>query len=629
MRKGNLIKMAAPAILSAAMMVSGLPVMAADFTSDTAVETEAQADEFNAADDTADAFAGDEETPFVDDQTAAEDEFAATAETGYKYVYAGLTWAQYWASEGVYNAANTASNATKDSHDELDKGGFDTVTRATVNHGLHRGSYQCEAIMYDKNGGSYEISYWTSANDAVLTDGTTVKLNQPERGQITKADGSVAEFDHYSVVGLKYVPVAVKAEDYEAFKSQFKVVEDGSTVAGGFGENNLQSYSAVADVTAETNGLKEAVKGSDGTFTFKARTNGTGSGLKDQALQTASNVTATVKEASGSYGEFLRVDITGDGYGALGAKMYAVKWDYYGNGDKVLASYGTKFAADNWMHKAMGIQLGLTDSYRCQLPKGTDGTGKWKITVYAMGYADTVFEINATDANIVKPEAGEADTTALKAAVEKAEALKEADYTADSWKAMQLELQEAKDLLAKEKPTQAEVDEATTHLNAAVEALVKADTKVTVTLNKKTATVYKGKTTTLKATVTGTAAAKVTFTSSNPKVAAVNKTTGKVTAKAKGTAVITAKCGDVKVTCKVTVKNPTLTLNKTSASVKVGKTTKITAKAAPSGKVTYKSGNKKIATVSSNGTIKGIKKGTAKITVTCNGVTKTVKVTVK
>ena len=629
MRKGNLIKMAAPAILSAAMMVSGLPVMAADFTSDTAVETEAQADEFDAADDTVSAFAGDEETPFVDDQTAAEDEFAATAETGYKYVYAGLTWAQYWASEGVYNAANTASNATKDSHDELDKGGFDTVTRATVNHGLHRGSYQCEAIMYDKNGGSYEISYWTSANDAVLTDGTTVKLNQPERGQITKADGSVAEFDHYSVVGLKYVPVAVKTEDYEAFKSQFKVVEDGSTVAGGFGENNLQSYSAVADVTAETNGLKEAVKGSDGTFTFKARTNGTGSGLKDQALQTASNVTATVKEASGSYGEFLRVDITGDGYGALGAKMYAVKWDYYGNGDKVLASYGTKFAADNWMHKAMGIQLGLTDSYRCQLPKGTDGTGKWKITVYAMGYADTVFEVNATDANIVKPEAGEADTTALKAAVEKAEALKEADYTADSWKAMQLELQEAKDLLAKEKPTQAEVDEATTHLNAAVEALVKADTKVTVTLNKKTATVYKGKTTTLKATVTGADASKVTFTSSNPKVAAVNKTTGKVTAKAKGSAVITAKCGDVKATCKVTVKNPTLTLNKTSASVKVGKTTKITAKAAPSGKVTYKSNNKKIATVSSNGTIKGIKKGTAKITVTCNGVTKTVKVTVK
>lgn len=626
MRKGNLIKMAAPAILSAAMMVSGLPVMAADFTEDTAVE--ASVDEFGEAEDTADAFASDEETPFVDDQTAAEDEFAATAEDGYKYVYAGLTWTQYWASEGVYNAANTDSNSTVDSHNELDKGGFDTVTRATVNHGLHRGSYQCEAIMYDANGDSYEISYWTSANDAVLTDGSTIKLNQPERNQITKADGSVVDFASYKVFGLKYVPVAVKAEDYDAFKAQYKVVEDGSTVAGGYGEGNLQSYTGVADVTAETNGLKEAVKGADGTFTFQARKTGTGSGLKDESLQTASNVTATVKEASGSYGEFLRVDITGDGYGALGSKMYAVRWDYYGNGDTVLASYGTKFAADNWMHKAMGIQLGLTDSYRCQLPSGTDGTGKWKLTVYAMGYADTVFEVTATNANIVKPATEEADTTTLKAAVEKASALKEADYTADSWKAMQLELEEAKDLLAKEKPTQAEVDEATTHLNAAVEALVKAD-KVTITLNKKTATIYKGKTTTLKATVTGAEAAKVTFTSNNTKVATVNKTTGKVTAKAKGTATITAKYGDVKVTCKVTVKNPTLTLSKTSASVKVGKTTKITAKATPSGKVTYKSSNKKVATVSSNGTVKGIKKGTAKITVTCNGVSKTVKVTVK
>lgn len=626
MRKGNLIKMAAPAILSAAMMVSGLPVMAADFTEDTAVE--ASVDEFGEAEDTADAFASDEETPFVDDQTAAEDEFAATAEDGYKYVYAGLTWTQYWASEGVYNAANTDSNSTVDSHNELDKGGFDTVTRATVNHGLHRGSYQCEAIMYDANGDSYEISYWTSANDAVLTDGSTIKLNQPERNQITKADGSVVDFASYKVVGLKYVPVAVKAEDYDAFKAQYKIVEDGSTVAGGYGEGNLQSYTGVADVTAETNGLKEAVKGADGTFTFQARKTGTGSGLKDESLQTASNVTATVKEASGSYGEFLRVDITGDGYGVLGSKMYAVRWDYYGNGDTVLASYGTKFAADNWMHKAMGIQLGLTDSYRCQLPSGTDGTGKWKLTVYAMGYADTVFEVTATDANIVKPATEEADTTTLKAAVEKASALKEADYTADSWKAMQLELEEAKDLLAKEKPTQAEVDEATTHLNAAVEALVKAD-KVTITLNKKTATIYKGKTTTLKATVTGAEAAKVTFTSNNTKVATVNKTTGKVTAKAKGTATITAKYGDVKVTCKVTVKNPTLTLSKTSASVKVGKTTKITAKATPSGKVTYKSSNKKVATVSSNGTVKGIKKGTAKITVTCNGVSKTVKVTVK
>ena len=535
MRKGNLIKMAAPAILSAAMMVSGLPVMAADFTSDTAVETEAQTDEFDAADDTADAFAGDEETPFVDDQTAAEDEFAATAETGYKYVYAGLTWAQYWASEGVYNAANTASNATKDSHDELDKGGFDTVTRATVNHGLHRGSYQCEAIMYDKNGGSYEISYWTSANDAVLTDGTTVKLNQPERGQITKADGSVVEFDHYNVVGLKYVPVAVKAEDYEAFKSQFKVVEDGSTVAGGFGENNLQSYSAVADVTAETNGLKEAVKGSDGTFTFKARTNGTGSGLKDQALQTASNVTATVKEASGSYGEFLRVDITGDGYGALGAKMYAVKWDYYGNGNKVLASYGTKFAADNWMHKSMGIQLGLTDSIRCQLPENTDGTGYWSLTVYALGYEDYTLNFEATKDNIVskKALASNEEKASLQKLVTEAESLKKDSYVDSSNKQtafanLQTELDETKDLLNKKDLSSAEVSEQITHLTEAINAVKALKTKDAATTTVAPSTTKPAATTTATNTTTVKAPAKTTVKLSKAKKTSIKVSWKKV-----------------------------------------------------------------------------------------------------
>ena len=30
------------------------------------------------------------------------------------------------------------------------------------------------SLRYDKTAVLYEISYWTSANDAVLTDGTTV-----------------------------------------------------------------------------------------------------------------------------------------------------------------------------------------------------------------------------------------------------------------------------------------------------------------------------------------------------------------------------------------------------------------------------------------------------------------------
>ena len=156
------------------------------------------------------------------------------------------------------------------------------------------------------------------------------------------------------------------------------------------------------------------------SFTFEARKTGADSGIKDQAQKTATNVTPTVKDASGSYGEFLRVDITGDGYGDLGANMQAVRWDYCGDdatGTKVLRSFGTKFAADNWMHKAMGIQLGLTDSARCQLPAGYDGTGYWSLTVYALGYTDTTIDFEATDANIVKIKAPVSDTSKLSAAI--------------------------------------------------------------------------------------------------------------------------------------------------------------------------------------------------------------------
>mgnify|MGYP004694279389 CR=1 FL=1 len=150
----------------------------------------------------------------------------------------------------------------------------------------------------------------------------------------------------------------------------------------------------------------------------------------------------------------------------------------------------------------------------------------------------------------------------------------------------------------------------------------------TFELNTSSKTLYtKGSTkTTLKVTTNLTD--KITWESSNTKVATVNSN-GVVTAKAKGTAVITASCGEYKVTCKITVKNPSLKLTKTSATVKAGKTTKISAKATPSGKITYKSSNTKIATVSSKGIVKGKKKGTAKITVTCNGVKKVFTVKVK
>ena len=658
MHKWNLLKKTAPCILSLAVAATSFPtaVMATDLDSSiVADETEqsdeeeiaevsdyeaaageaADAEEIAAEDQSADEITEEsaaenteEEASGADEFTAAEDETEAFADSDelqgeYQYVYAGLTWAEYWASEGVYAAGDTTSSEELDGHKELDKGAFDTVTRATTNHGLHRGSFQTETTIVAEDGSRYPIATWVDQNTIKLTDGKTVGF---KKGTITKADGTTVDMDHYEVYGLKYVPVAVRTEDYAAFCQKYNVVTNDGVLEGGYGEVQLSAYTATAAVTADTNGLKYAVKNGD-SFTFEARKTGADSGIKDQAQKTATNVTPTVKDASGSYGEFLRVDITGDGYGDLGANMQAVRWDYCGDdatGTKVLRSFGTKFAADNWMHKAMGIQLGLTDSLRCQLPEGTDGTGYWRLTVYALGYADYSFVVQATDANIVKPAEDPADTTALTKEVETAKALAENDYTKESWTAMQTELQEAEELLAREDATQAEVDEALEHLKAAEAALV----KVTVTLDKTSATIYTGKTVTLKATSNDTAKT-VTYTTSNKAVATVSST-GVVKGVKAGTAVITANCGNATATCKVTVKAPSVKFAKKSAVVYKGKTATVKATLAGVSSVTYKSSNTKIATVNSKtGTVKGIKAGTVTITATSGKLKATYKLTVK
>ena len=588
------------------------------------------------------------------------------------YVYAGLTWGEYWSQESVTAAGNVSGSDEKDSHNESDTGAFDAVTRATTNHGLHRGSYQCMATIYTTEGNAYQLSYWKSSTEPVLADGTVAIWTPADRKTGTPASiqvngGAKESLDHYAVTGIKYVPVQVKAEDYADFAAKYPVVKNGETLVGGFSENNLKAYSETANVTVNTNGLKTVTKNEDGSFSFSARKTGTESGIQGTGLKVATGIEPEVKTASGSYGEFLRVDLNGN-YGGLGAAMQAVKWDYYGNGNTVLATYGTKFAADNWMHKMMGIQLGLTHSVRCQLPAGTDGTGHWKLTVYAMGYQDYTFEFDATATNIVTPtDPSTIDTTALKAALEKVKALNKDDYTEESWKKVEDEATETQEMLKeieaaiKNKTTvafsQAAVDEQVNeHLTAAINGLVKKekpvepvvtpDVKPTVTPGKnetkptatptpvvkpgitaKVSQVYVGKKATIKVTKTKVTG-KVTFKSSNKKVATVNSK-GVITGKKAGKAVITVKVGKYTKKLTVKVKKPSFKLVKSSAKLKKGKKTTIKVKAAPVSKVTYKTSNKKVATVNSKGVVTAKKKGTAKITVKCNGITRTFKVTVK
>ena len=170
-----------------------------------------------------------------------------------------------------------------------------------------------------------------------------------------------------------------------------------------------------------------------------------------------------------------------------------------------------------------------------------------------------------------------------------------------------------------EPTTEAPTTAAPTTAEPTTQAPTTAPIKTTVI--KKTISMYIR----YKSTVTIEGKSKCTYSTNNKKVAVVS-TRGVITAKKAGTAVITIKATGVVVRLTVKVKNPTL--NKSKLSLKKGKTFTVKVKGG-SGRVTFKSSNKKVVTVSTKGKLKAIKRGTATITVTVCGIKLKCKVTVK
>lgn len=167
--------------------------------------------------------------------------------------------------------------------------------------------------------------------------------------------------------------------------------------------------------------------------------------------------------------------------------------------------------------------------------------------------------------------------------------------------------------------------------------------KVKISLNKKKCNLTVGEKVTLKATVKPTKK-KVVFKTNKKRVATVSKK-GVVIAKKAGSAKITAtvKGTKKKATCKIKVTNKvqttapapsapsqitqpqatvisvtSVTLDKTSVSMYAGTTEQLSATVLPENatwkNLTWSSSDSKIATVSNNGLITGIKKGTTQIT---------------
>lgn len=388
----------------------------------------------------------------------------------YTYAYAAVPYDEYWQSEGVYLNEGSAWDVGSDELDgrnEHDKGAFDAVSRATTNHGLHRGSFQQSVVIHTKDDDKdYHPVAWTDGDNFVDADGKT--YNKNEIGMTS-----------YKITGIKYVPVKVSSSDFVDFCKQYTVTQNGETLQGGFSEKNLNAYTAVAAVDKDTNGLKEVTKKGD-LFSFAARKTGSGSGIKGEKLATAADIVTTPARnddsygATGSYGETVRVNLTGDGYGALGDKMQTVLWEYYGSDStrtNKVATYGTKFAADNWMHKSMGIQLGLTDSMRCNVSETEGkGIGYWKVSVYALGYEDysTEFEITADNLPKVYGPITDAQKAQLKKLADKAKqyldnkATKYPDTV--SKETLQAHHKEATDMLADETKKENEAAELITEL---------------------------------------------------------------------------------------------------------------------------------------------------------------------
>ena len=131
-----------------------------------------------------------------------------------------------------------------------------------------------------------------------------------------------------------------------------------------------------------------------------------------------------------------------------------------------------------------------------------------------------------------------------------------------------------------------------------------------------------------------TSSQKITYTTSDKKVAAVSKK-GVISAKKAGKVTITVKSGSKKVKVKVTVPKTVteaITGVPETLTLKKGKSYTLKAKIAPKNsdyKLTYKTSAKKVAAVSAKGKITAKKKGTAVITIKSGNVSVQSKVTVK
>ena len=300
---------------------------------------------------------------------------ATEPQGGIEYVYgtARLTWAQFWANEGVsYDASLDfdAINENTDAEGVNDLGGYDAVTRATQKHGVYRGAKHYSNLLHavDEKGKAVSV-YLDELTDAEkmtdqfgagsvfygLDDGTYC-LTQPE------GDAKVYTIVGVEVTGYRNWPVRVPADQVKDAVQTIDFVRD--------------------DEVTEDTGLLKTVTVEDETVTTYAVASGKGAPVTFDGEISVSY--------DDKYGDYLFVQFS-DCPEDWGSNLLGASYAYFGevnpeeNPDAApVATYGTKYAADTWW-KSGGklLQFGMNTSYRHGVE---EQYGYWQITVMSAGY---------------------------------------------------------------------------------------------------------------------------------------------------------------------------------------------------------------------------------------------------
>jgi len=149
--------------------------------------------------------------------------------------------------------------------------------------------------------------------------------------------------------------------------------------------------------------------------------------------------------------------------------------------------------------------------------------------------------------------------------------------------------------------------------------------KTNVVISSASASMERGET--LKLSATTSNGSIITWKSSKRSIATVDEY-GTVTGIKPGEATITANADGSSKACKLIVKSPTIQLNKITVKLYRNQTVKLSATVSSNVNPTWKTNKKSVAVVDETGTITAQKNGTATITATVDGVSKTCEVIV-